>query len=263
MFENPHPKSQDNTVVELSEDQLAVIEREGKELVGCLSNLKILLDGNKLTVSSRYNIAYLMKKCAAKLIETTGEETDIDQEQELMFAKLRLKNEEIRNLKELVGKSRGLDGVPESLRLASKNFQEFWSAIGFCGVIDHPMINSSTGHGQHGGFAPFRKSLCYEAHLWVRLNEMGYLFPSDTPVSDGEKHEKYLENMKNALDLEDEEKMNRAMYFHVLDTEKNRAYIEGNLRAKYPSLTIENIMVVSQQPTAKAGGLVIPTLSNF
>jgi hypothetical protein len=163
----------------------------------------------------------------ARLGKAVGYDGVIEKQKEERFAEIREKNIEIRRLEQLVGQSRGVDGVAESLSLCSQNFNKYWKKIGFTLVYDHPSEEKCGGFGAGWGKIYYRAHLATMLNTWIDSH-------TETPVSDAEKKGIFIEDMKKLVDLVAEDK-----YHHlVLDTEKSRNYIESKLRERFPSLTI-------------------------
>ena len=227
----------DETPVELNDDQLAVAKKEIGELWMVLKALNDHIENDTFTVSIRDSHCGCLEAFATRLNKAVGHDGDLETKRFEDTKYVREANIEIRRLEGLVGSSRGFDGVPDMIGLMRDNFRTFWTE-GPCGclVYDQPGHGANgAGSGEGGGFFPARGELWYTAELVPGFNEFDRSM-SDTPVSDKRNQRNWLEEIGQEVDLYQESRSTRDA--QMLDTPKNRAYVENRLKERFPSLVI-------------------------
>jgi hypothetical protein len=232
----------DETLVELNADQLAVAKKEIGELWMVLKSLSDHIEKNEFTVAIRNSHCGCLEAFATRFNTAVGYDSDLEAQRFENAKFVREANIEIARLERLVGSSRGFDGVPDMIGLMRTNFRDWW-CDGPCGslVYDTPG-HGAAGRGDGGGFYPCQGELRYTAELLPGFNEFENSM-SDTPVTDKENQKNWLDRIGEEIDLYREGNSNRDA--QMLDTPKNRAYVTKRLRDRFPSVRIDGWGVCS------------------
>lgn len=230
------PAMHDESPVELNDDQREVIKKNLGELSMAISFLVDTINSGKLTVSTRHSVCRCIENWASSLTKACGGDSEIDARRKEESAHIRKANLEIHRLEQLIGSNRGFDGIPETMSVMSQTFKDYWELMGFSLVYDSPH-RSTIGEG--GGFQGCHGHLYYHAACVTSLDSMRG--DESAPVTAKKKQQEFVENMAAKLDLFGEGRHDR----YVLDTPKNRKYIQKALLARFPSLTVEEWCVRS------------------
>lgn len=251
--------SQDDTIVQMDADQLAVAKKEIGEIWSVLKSLSHHIEKGDFTVAIRDSHCGCLESFAARFCKAVGHDEDIEKQRWENARAVREANLEIRRLEQLVGSSRGFDGVPDMIALMRESFKDFWWNAP-CGslVYDSPG-HGAAGSGNGGGFYPARGQLWFTAELIPGFSGEGDEYfdssMSDTPVSDKEKKKNWIEQLGEKIDLHYPEKAYSSSA-EMLDTPRNREYIENMLQTRFPSLRIDAWGIQSVYGDGKQRGLM-------
>lgn len=225
------PDRNDETPVPLTPDAESVALKALVETMDVLRQIHTDVRTRTVKAGMRTTLCGLLEYQLAHLFKAVGYDGALAAEVAGRNQAVREANAEIRRLEQLVGSSRGFDGVPELLSAMSREMRDFWKSQGFSLVYDSP----GSPRGEGGGFSASGGCLLYRATLSLGLDWIARM-DSATPVTDQLTEAGFIEQMGQRFDLGQEPSWSRDWY--LLDTERNRATVRGVLKERFPSLMV-------------------------
>lgn len=221
---NRPENASDDTPIILNEDTQALVLAKIKEASDALSFVAMFVRDGEITVSSRYNGLSLAESHLNSVKKLLGADADDEQKQEADRKSVRAANMENHRLREEMAKGVTAEAVGLKLNAYKNIVYKWWKNLGFSYCK-----GSFNAHSHGGGFnVEFTTNI--DTHLDCIERE-------ESPISSRKIKDEKVQSISETLDLYVEGRYDHA----VVDTPRNRAWIFGELKARFPSIQIHSI----------------------
>lgn len=210
-----------NEIISLNADEKTIALKSVQEIIHGLQFLSEEISGNKTSVSTRYNVLGIVGYKLKDLREILGGEEDLKQDDERDRFTIRHLNEEVRSLRDQLGKDLTSDAVVGKLYQLKQDVYNFWKELGFLSST----INFSSG------FNSTWLSCDFSCYINSHISTM-----SRTPVSDKLELAEKIEKFKQTIEVG---QISTGLV--MIDSEKNRFWLTQTLQNRYPSCRINRI----------------------
>lgn len=221
--------SNDDTPVQLNENQIAVFERSYAKIGEVLGWIRELSKTDGLTVSSIHNAISIATSKLGDMGNALGYNNK--QEEEIKTELIRGLHEKIKRLEEAQGDSYSLEGFGVKLHQADKMISNYWRSLGLGNLVD---VHFSSHYSAMNAKA--------EAELYVMIEKKHHDIFEYEPVTNAERKQEQIKELKLNLELYDDSPNSENGLLFVLNTPENTEFIFRKLKDKFPTSTVSSFV---------------------
>jgi len=210
----------DETLVQLDADAKEFVLRQAAEICSAVSFLHKQIKDDQASTNLVRSVIGIAEHSIADISPKLGYDSLLAIELEQRNKHIRDANIRIRELEEMLGANRPLDGLAEQVRVLNKTAEKFWRNQGFGGYIHDFNVTSHGGIHMKLGF-----SIC----------ELGHLI-NDHPVTERKSLQQRIDSLKErGFDLL---KMDTDNNYAMADNDNNRLKLLLVIKTQYPSAKV-------------------------